>query len=74
MTTINYAALKRTRKPLVVASEYELPEGEWVPISIAAKELNLHPYTVRVRWLTGKIEGCKIGENGTLLVNLQKLR
>lgn len=71
---INYVALKKIRKPTIVASEYELPSGEWVPLSIAAKELNLHPHTLRVRWLTGKIEGCKIGENGRLLVNMQVLR
>jgi hypothetical protein len=69
----NYAALKKIRKPTIVATEHELPRGDWVPLSVAAKKVNRHTHTLRMRFLKGKIEGYKIGEKGCLLVNLEGL-
>ncbi len=71
--SFNYRIAKQRRKPVIVGSHDELPSGNWVPVSQAAKVKNYNPMTVRVRFLKGKCRGYKVTEKGVLLVNLEEI-
>lgn len=73
MTSRNYRYLAQRRKPKIVAHYSDLPPGNWVSVSEAAKIKRYSTMTIRKRFLKGKCEGCQVGINGKLLVNLDQI-
>ena len=73
MTSYNYRALRQKRKPKVVDHRSELPPGNWVSVTEAAKAKNYSPMTIRFRFLKGKCDGFVVCINGKLLVNLDQI-
>jgi len=69
----NYWYWSKRRKPEVVESEKQLPEGVWVKVPEAAKITRYSRQTIYMRFYTGQCDGYKISE-GPLLVNLNQIK
>jgi hypothetical protein len=73
MTTYNYKYLAARRKPIVVHTHDELPDGNWMSVAEAAKAKRYSAMTIRMRFLRGKCEGYRVGIDGKLLVNVDQI-
>ena len=72
MSSYNYKYLSSRRKPTVLQNEKQLPEGEWVLISEAAKVIGCSTMTIRWKFLREEIESYCI-KDGPMLVNLDEI-
>ena len=58
---------------MILNSEDELPDGNWVKVSVAAKSKGYSQQAIRLKFLSGKINSFKV--NGKpMLVNLDEIK
>ena len=73
MGSYSYRWWRQRRKPVIVESLADLPEGNWMLVKAAAEAKGYAITTIMMRFYKSQCDGCKVGD-GPLLVNLDQIK